>query len=52
MTMRRLGLLILALALAAPLIGLATLMHGGPARLARGTVALLEAVGPGGRWPR
>lgn len=45
--MRRLGLLILALALAAPVIGLAALLHGGPVRLAKGTVALLEAVSPG-----
>jgi len=45
--MRRLGVLILALALAAPLIGLAALLHGGPVRLAKTTVALLEAAGPG-----
>lgn len=44
--MRRLGVLILALAVAAPAIGLAALLHGGPVRLAKGTVALLEAVGP------
>jgi len=42
--MRRLGVLILALA--APVLGLAVLLHGGPAAMARATVALLDAVGP------
>jgi hypothetical protein len=46
MTMRRLGLLILALALAAPVAGLAVLLGGGPATMAKATVALLEAAGP------
>jgi len=45
--MRRLGVLILALALAAPVIGLAVLLRGGPVTMAKATVALLEAVGPG-----
>jgi hypothetical protein len=47
MTMRRLGVLILALALAAPVLGLAVLLRGGPVTMAKATVALLEAAGPG-----
>ena len=45
--MRRLGVLILALALAAPVLGLAVLLGGGPVRMTKATVALLEAAGPG-----
>jgi len=45
--MRRLGVLILALALAAPVLGLAVLQRGGPVTMAKATVALLEAAGPG-----
>ena len=44
--MRRLGVLILALALAAPVLGLAALLHEGPVTMARAAVALLEATGP------
>ena len=44
--MRRFGMLILALALAAPVLGLAVLMHGGPVTMAKAAVALLEAAGP------
>jgi len=44
--MRRLGVLILALTLAAPVLGFALLSRIGPARLARTTVALLDAAGP------
>jgi len=45
--MRRLGLTILALTLVAPLYGLAVLARGGPAGLARATVAILDVVSPG-----
>ena len=44
--MRRLGVLILALALAAPVLGLAVLLRGGPATMAKTAVALFEAAGP------
>ena len=44
--MRRLGVLILTLALAVPLLGLAVLLRGGPVTMAKATVALLEAAGP------
>ena len=44
--MRRLGVLILALALAAPALGLIFLLRGGPVTMAKATVALLEAAGP------
>jgi hypothetical protein len=46
MTMRRLGVLILTLALAVPVLGLAVFLRGGPVTMAKATVALLEAVGP------
>jgi hypothetical protein len=46
MTMRRLGVLILALALAAPVLALAALLRLEPATIAKATVALLEATGP------
>ncbi len=44
--MRRFGLLILVLALVAPLIALAVLWRGGPVTMAKATVALIEAAGP------
>jgi hypothetical protein len=44
MTMRRLGVLILVLAI--PALALAVLLAGGPVRLAKGAAALIEAVGP------
>jgi hypothetical protein len=46
MIMRRLGVLILALALAIPLLGLAVLLRGGPVTMAKAAVALLESAGP------
>jgi len=45
--MRRLGVLILTLALAVPVLGLALLLRGGPVTMAKAAVALLEAAGPG-----
>lgn len=45
--MRRLGLLILTLAVAVPVLGLAVLLRGGPATMAKAAVVLLEAAGPG-----
>jgi hypothetical protein len=45
--MRRLGMLILALALMVPALGLAAFLRGGPVTMAKATVALLEAAGPG-----
>jgi hypothetical protein len=47
MIMRRLGVLILILTLAIPVIGLVVLLRGGPVTMAKVTVALLEAAGPG-----
>jgi hypothetical protein len=47
MTMRRFGVLILTLALAVPVLGLALLLRGGPVTMAKAAVALLEAAGPG-----
>jgi hypothetical protein len=44
MTMRRLGVLILVLAV--PAMALALLLAGAPVRLAKGVAALIEAVGP------
>jgi hypothetical protein len=46
MIMRRFGVLILVLTLAAPVIGLAVLLRVGPVTMAKVTVALLEAAGP------
>jgi hypothetical protein len=46
MTMRRLGMLILVLALAAPVVGLAALLHGRPATVVKAAVALFDAAGP------
>jgi hypothetical protein len=46
MTMRRLGMLILVLALAAPVLGLAALLHGRPATMVKAAVALFDAAGP------
>ena len=45
--MRRFGVLILTLALAVPVLGLALLLRGGPVTMAKAAVALLEAAGPG-----
>jgi len=45
--MRRLGVLILALALAAPVTGLVVLLRGGAVPIAKATVALFELVEPG-----
>jgi hypothetical protein len=45
MTMRRLGVLILVLAV--PAMALAVLLAGGPVRLAKGVAVLVEAAGPG-----
>jgi hypothetical protein len=47
MTMRRLGVLTLTLALAVPVIGLAALLSVGPVTMAKAAVALFEAAGPG-----
>ncbi len=44
--MRRLGVLILALVLAVPVLGLIVLLRGGPVTMAKAAVALLEATGP------
>lgn len=45
--MRRFGVLILTLALAVPVLGLAVLLRDGPVTVAKSAVALLEAAGPG-----
>jgi hypothetical protein len=46
MTMRRFGLLMLALTVAVPVAGLAVLARTEPARVARAAVAVLEALAP------